>query len=140
MKPARTWTQRLHDPRPHELKAAPISIAGMRAGQWMLVPSARLIDDFVRHIPRGQSMDARQLRAALAAAHGTEVCCPITTGFHLRTVAEAVGEALAQGESITRVTPVWRVLPAGAPTWAKLSFDVSVLRRQRQLEGLDDTV
>jgi hypothetical protein len=132
-----SWTARLHDDKPHEVKPAPISIAGMRAGQIMLVPSARLVDSFVRKVRRGHSMDARELRAAMAAAHRAEVCCPITTGFHLRTVAEAVGEALASGVPITRVTPVWRVLPPGAPTLAKLSYDPAVLLRQRRLEGLD---
>lgn len=132
-----SWTERLNDPRPHEVKRAPLSIAGMRKGQMMLVPSARLVAAFVRTVKRGHSMDARQLRAALAAAHGAEVCCPITTGFHLRTVAEAVGEALARGASIGRVAPVWRVLPPGAPTLAKLSYDAALLLRQRRLEGLD---
>ena len=131
------WTDRLRDDKPHEVKPAPISIAGMRKGQLMLVPSARLVDAFVRTVKRGHSMDARQLRAALAAAHGAQVCCPITTGFHLRTVAEAVGEALARGVAITRVTPVWRVLPPGATTLGKLSYDPALLLRQRRLEGLD---
>ena len=132
-----SWVARLNDPRPHEVKRAPISIAGMRKGQVMLVPSARLVDAFVRTVKRGRSMDARQLRDALAAAHGAQVCCPITTGFHLRTVAEVVGEAIARGASIARVTPVWRVLPPGAPTLAKLTYDPEVLLRQRRLEGLD---
>ena len=103
----------------------------------MLVPSALLVDPFVRTIRRGRSIDAKQLREALAASHGAEVCCPITTGFHLRTVAEAVGEALAHGTPITRVTPVWRVLPPGATTLGKLSYDPELLLRQRRLEGLD---
>jgi hypothetical protein len=137
MKRPLTWTERLHDAKPHEVKRTPVSIAGMRKDQLMLVPSVQLVDRFVRQVRRGRSLDARELRDALAAAHGAEVCCPITTGFHLRTVAEAVGEALASGVPITRVTPVWRVLPPGAPTLAKLSFAPAVLLRQRRLEGLD---
>src|SRR5687767_2303541 len=113
MKRPLTWTERLHDAKPHEVKRTPVSIAGMRKDQLMLVPSVQLVDRFVRQVRRGRSLDARELRDALAAAHGAEVCCPITTGFHLRTVAEAVGEALASGVPITRVTPVWRVLPPG---------------------------
>jgi hypothetical protein len=138
MKPRITWTERLHDQRPHEVKPAPVNIAGMRKGQVMLVPSALLVDAFVRRVKRGRSFDAKHLRDALAAAHGAKVCRPITTGFHLRTVAEAVGEALARGVSIARVTPVWRVLPPGAPTLAKLSYDPEVLLRRRRLGGLDD--
>ena len=78
----------------------------------------------------------RALRAALAAAHGAEVCCPITTGFHVRTVAEAAWEALGSGTPLAGITPVWRVLDAASPTLPKLSFDLDFIRDQRALEGL----
>ena len=135
MKP---WAEKLADPRPHVVKPAPIAIAGMKAGQIMLVPTARLVDDFIRSIPRGRAMDARSLRAALAAAHGAEVTCPITTGFHIRTVAEAAWEAIANGTPIAKVTPFWRVLGPASPTLPKLSFDTAFIRERRALEGLDE--
>ena len=132
----KTWTDKLADPRPHLVKPAPMAIAGMKAGQLMLVPTARLVDGFIRSIPRGRSMNVGALRAALAAAHGAEVCCPITTGFHLRTVAEAAWEARANGTPVSAITPVWRVLDAASPTLPKLSFDLAFIRDQRALEGL----
>ncbi len=138
MKRPKTWTERLHDGKTHEVKPAPISIAGMKAGQMMLVPTARLVDDFIRAIPRGRSLDAKALRAALASAHGAEVCCPITTGFHLRTVAEAAWESLCAGTPVQGLTPVWRVLPAQSPTLKKLSFDTAFIRQRRALERLED--
>lgn len=133
----KTWTQRLHDGKAHEVKPAPISIAGMKAGQLMLVPTARMVDAFIRSIPMGRSMNAKELRQAMATAHGAEVTCPITTGFHLRTVAEATWEALSNGVPIHSLTPVWRVLPTDSSTLKKVSFDVRFVRRQRELEGLD---
>ena len=137
MNAKKTWAQRLHDGKAPEVKPAPISIAGMKAGQIMLVPSAPLVDEFIRRIPAGHSMTAPELRLAMAAEHGAQVSCPITTGFHLRTVAEAMWEALASGTPIDRLTPVWRVLPAGSLTLPKLSFDTAFVRHQRALEGLD---
>lgn len=73
----------------------------------------------------------------MAAAHGAEVTCPIATGFHLRTVAEAAWEALAGGAPVHRLTPVWRVLPPDSLTLKKLSFDNAFVQHQRELEGLD---
>jgi hypothetical protein len=102
----KTWAQRLHDGKQPEVKPAPINIAGMKAGQIMLVPTAEQVDRFIRSIPRGQSLTAKELRGTLAAAHGAEVTCPITTGFHLRTVAEAAWETLAEGASVNSLTPV----------------------------------
>jgi hypothetical protein len=62
----KTWTDRLNDPKPHEVKPVPISIAGMKAGEIMLVPSASLVDAFIRTIPRGKGMDVKTLRQRLA--------------------------------------------------------------------------
>ena len=58
-----TWTEKLSSSKPHEVKPAPIDIAGMKAGQIMLVPSPRIVDDFIRAIPEGESMDIRTLRS-----------------------------------------------------------------------------
>ena len=132
----KNWADKLADPRPHVVKPAPIAIAGMRAGQIMLVPTARLVDAYIRRIPCGEHVDVKALRARLAQAHGAEVCCPITTGFHLRTVAEAAGEALASGTPLAALTPIWRVLDDASPTLAKLSFDPAFIRAQRASEGL----
>lgn len=132
-----SWCQRLERSEQAQVKAVPISIAGMKAGQIMLVPTARQVDAFIRTIPPGQSMSRQALRAALAAQHQAEVTCPITTGFHLRTVAEAAFERFEQGVSINELTPFWRVLDATAPTSRKLSFGYEFVRRQRAAEGLD---
>ena len=136
-KPRKTWSERLHDGTAHQIKPAPIDIAGMKAGQIMLVPTALMVDAFIRTLPKGRSLSAQQLREAMAAAHGAEVTCPITTGFHLRTVAEAAWEALAGGTPVGRLTPVWRVLPPDSLTLKKLSFDSAFIRHQREAEGLD---
>lgn len=132
----KTWSDKLADPRPHVVKPAPIDIAGMKAGQIMLVPTAALVDAFIRRIPCGESLDLKTLRARLAREHRAEVTCPITTGFHMRTVAEAAWEALAAGTPIGQLTPIWRVLDAASPTLPKLSFDTQFIRDQRAFEGL----
>ena len=40
------------------VKPAPVSIAGMRAGQIMLVPTPRMIADFMSSVPAGQTLTA----------------------------------------------------------------------------------
>ena len=132
----KTWSEKLADPRPHEVKPAPIDIAGMKAGEIMLVPTPRLLDEFIRAIPRGASLDVADLRKAMAQRFGAEVTCPITTGFHLRTVAEAAFEALSGGAPLEALTPFWRVLDARAPTTKKLSFGSALIAAQRRAEGL----
>ena len=64
-------------------------------------------------------MTTIEMRKALAGNHDADVTCPITTGFHLRTVAEAAFEDHEEGLPLEAITPVWRVLDKKAPTMKK---------------------
>jgi|SRR5579883_628079 len=134
--PKKSWTDKLNDPTPPSVKPAPIDIAGMRAGEIMLVPTPRLIDDFIRELPAGRDMDVRAMRKALAAQHGAEVTCPIYTGFHLRTIAEAAFEAHERGAPLAEITPFWRVIDSKSPTASRLACGLAFIRTQRKREGL----
>jgi hypothetical protein len=133
----KTWAEKLRDTKPHEVKPAPISIAGMQKGEIMLVPTPRMIDAFIRAIPRGVSIDISTLRKMLATQHGAAVTCPITTGFHLRTVAEAASEAYQNGARLDEITPFWRVLDEQTATAKRLSSGVGLIVARRRVEGLE---
>ncbi|MBZ9695642.1 MULTISPECIES: hypothetical protein [unclassified Mesorhizobium] len=75
-------------------------------------------------------------RTALAIEHGAEVTCPVTMGYHPRTVAEAAKEDLERGMTLSDVAPFWRVLDAKTPTTRKLSFGAEFVAAQRKREGL----
>ncbi len=132
----RSWTEKFESAKPHQVKPAPINIAGMKQGEIMLVPSPRIVADFIAAIPAGQCMDVKTLRAGLARKYKAEVTCPITIGFQLRTVAEAALEAKGRGAKLSEITPFWRVLDARAPTTEKLSCGAAFVVKQRRKEGL----
>jgi hypothetical protein len=132
----KSWTDRLNAPAKVKIKPAPVTIAGMRKGEVMLVPTPKLVDDFIRAIPEGSHVDVVTMRKTLAKAHKAEVTCPIYTGYHLRTVAEAAHEALERGVSLEDITPFWRVLDAKTPTTKRLTFGAGFVAEQRQREGL----
>ena len=136
MKRKKSWTEKLQSTRPHEVKPAPMDIAGMKKGEIMLIPTPSIVDAFIRRIPAGKSMDVKTFRQKLARKYKAEVTCPITTGFHLRTVAEAALEAHERGAPLADITPFWRVLDADAPTTAKLSCGAAFVTRRRRAEGL----
>lgn len=132
----KTWLQKFNAPGRHQVKPAPIDIAGMKKGEIMLVPTPKIIDAFIAKIPRGQSMDVKTLRLRLARNYKAEVTCPITTGFHLRAVAEVALEKLKGGAKVSDITPFWRVLDEDAPTTARLSCGVGFVKKQRKAEGI----
>jgi hypothetical protein len=132
----KTWTEKRDGGKPPQVKPAPLDFAGMKKGEIMLIPTGKLIDDFIRAIPKGTGMDQKELRRQLAEQNGAQVSCPITTGILLRIVVEAANEEHEQGKPIAKMTPVWRVLDEKAPTVKKLSFDPAYLFEQRRREGL----
>ena len=134
----KTWTDKLDSGAPPQVKPAPVSIAGMKAGEIMLVPTARQVDDFIRTLPKGRHMDVKVLRQTMARQHGAEVTCPITLGFHLRTVAEAAFEDYQRPGDISAVPPFWRVLNSSTPTLSRLTYGAAVVTEQRLREGLKD--
>ena len=135
-KTPRSWQDKLRVPGKPVVKPAPVDIAGMKAGQAMLVPTPQLIEAFMRAIPKGEAVDVKAMRGALATTHHAEVTCPIYTGFHLRTVAEAAYEQYLEGVPLTEIAPFWRVIDVRTPTAKRLACGTGFVRAQRLAEGL----
>jgi hypothetical protein len=131
-----SWTEKLNASKPPIVKPAPISFAGMRARQIMLIPSPKLLDDYIRKIPVGKTLDMATIRSQMAKAHRAEVSCPVTTGIFLRIVVEAANEAHEKRRPIKDITPVWRVIDAKAAILKKVSFDPAWMMAERAKEGL----
>ena len=131
------WSEKLATCKPHVVKRLDKNLAGMKSGQQMLVPSPKLLDEFIKNIPEGDSMNVLSMRETLAGQHQADVTCPIATGFAIKVVAEAAFEKLDEGDSLSQITPIWRVLDKESPTLQKMSFDPNALLNQRAAEGLD---
>jgi len=130
------WTAKLHaNPEP-QVRPMPKARIGLRKGDLCLLPSARLVDDFIRAIPKGKSVGILELRNRLARRYKAEGTCPVHLGYHLRTVAEAACEARDRGVPLRSITPVWRVLDADALTLKKLTpGNAAWINAQRAKEG-----
>ncbi len=131
------WTAKLNRDSDPVVKPMPKARIGLKKGDLVLLPSARLVDDFIRAIPKGKSVSLPDLRATMARRHKADGTCPVYLGYRLRTVAEAAFEALERGVALTKITPIWRVLDEKAPTMKKLSADrVALILGQRRKEEL----
>lgn len=131
------WGAKLKaDPEP-VVRPMPKARIGLQKGDLCLLPSARLVDDFIRAIPKGTSVSLLDMRATLARRHRAAGTCPVYLGYHLRTVAEAACEAHDRGAPLRSITPVWRVLDADAPTLRKLApRNAAWINQRRAQEGL----
>lgn len=131
-----TWAAKLDEPRESELRPVEEGRRGLRAGDIMLYPNGRAVDDVIRTIPAGHAKTQKELRSALAERHAADITCPVTTRHALHTVVEAAYESAQSGTPLDQVTPVWRVADLTAPMLKRLSFDPDVLLAQRTREGL----
>jgi hypothetical protein len=131
------WTTKLNaNPEP-QVRPMPKARIGLNKGDLCLLPSARLVDDFIRAIPKGKAVSLVDMRATLARRHKVAGTCPVHLGYHLRTVAEAACEARDRGAPLRSITPVWRVLDADALTLKKLSpRNAAWINERRGKEGL----
>jgi hypothetical protein len=134
MKLALVWAETLEASSGFEIRPIPEGRRGAGEGKTMLYPSARMLDDAIRAIPKGQTITPRELRLELARRHDTSITCPVTTTMMLRIVAEAANEAHRNGTALAEVTPVWRVLDRRASALRKLTFDPAWVLDERSRE------
>jgi len=136
MKTTKTWTQKLSESKPVEIKKTEKKFADIPENSMMLIASPQILNDFICKIPANTSMSLKELRSELAKEHKTEYSCPVTTGIFLRIVAEAAYENLQEGKEVDKITPFWRVIEPKASILTKLSFGSDFVLEQRKKEGL----
>jgi hypothetical protein len=139
MKPAKgkTWTDKVEDPTKElQVKKLDKDFADMTAGSKMLIATPKIIDDYVRHIPKGKTGSLATMRKDLANEYGADYTCPVTSGIFLRIVSEAAHEQIEKGTPVVKVTPFWRIVDENSALNKKLSFGPDFVTKQRKKEGL----
>ena len=132
----KTWQQKLDIDQQPQVKKSEKDFAGIRNGQLMLIPTPRMVDAYIRQIPRGKQVDPQTMRRDLAAENHAEVTCPLTTGIFIRNAAEAAWEQYQKGTPLRQLTPFWRVINEKSTTAKKLSFGTEFLKKMREGERL----
>ncbi len=133
----KSWSDKLNDPsKVHQLKRLDKDFADMPANSKMLIATPKIIDEYVRQIPKGSSSNLATMRRDLANEFGADYTCPVTSGIFLRIVSEAAHEQLQTGISINKITPFWRVVDEKSPLNKKLTFGESFVKEQRKKEGI----
>jgi len=126
------WREKMDRPQEPKLVAVPPKMSRFGKGM-MLIPTPKLVDAVIRKVPRGKLITVGAIRKKLAAEHGADVTCPLTTGIFIRIAAEAAEEARAQGAK--RITPYWRVVRDNGELNPKFPGGVSQQTRYLRAEG-----
>ena len=133
----KTWAEKLNIDRTPVIEKVDKDFAGVKTGQMMLIPTPKIVDRYIRQIPKGRQVDTETIRRDLAAEYHAEATCPLTTGIFIRIAAEAAYEEYKNGKPVNKITPFWRVVAEKSSTAKKLTFGTKFLREQRRKEGID---
>jgi hypothetical protein len=130
----KSWREKLADSNGLP-RVAPV--AGAMSRRWgegtMVIPAPAEVDALMRQVPEGQLVTINELRGRLAAEHGADFACPLTTGIFAWIAAHAAEEAAAEGEDGT--TPYWRTLKTGGELNPKYPGGLEAVRRRLEAEG-----
>jgi len=130
----KSWHDRKQAHPPHTVRLDR-DFAGIPAGSRLLISCPLELEDYLRtHVPPGTTKAIQQVRRELAALHGADATCPVSTAIFLRTVAEAAWDELEAGQPPTAVAPFWRVVDPKSPLAKKLRAGAPWIERQRQAE------
>jgi hypothetical protein len=132
---AKTWRQKLDGGQPAHVEVLEKPFGGALPGAKMLVATPRLVDEYMRKVPAGESRSIAQMRTDLAKSHGAEISCPLSTSIFARIAAEAALEETETGVPLAEVTPFWRVIDDKSPIAKKLSCGADMIRAQREREA-----
>ncbi len=132
----KTWQEKLHNGHPDKVERVAKRFADIPEGATMYISTPEIVDEYIRHIPEGVHTGLQQMRKDLAAEHGAEYTCPITSGIFLRIVAEAAYEEYMAGKPVKKIAPFWRMIDSKAPAAKKLTFGTEFVKQQRIKEGL----
>ena len=126
----KSWDEKYRGAKPPHVTVLAKAFAGVGAGERLFIASPPLLDERIRAIPPGQTLDPVALRAELARENAAVATCPTSTAIFLRILAERALERLADDP-----TPFWRVVAPESPLARKLSCGPDFIRHRRALEA-----
>ena len=133
---AKSWAEKRDTNKEIQVKINDKKFADIPAGTRMLIPSPKIVDDFVKTIPNGSFMSTKDLRNRLAIQYDAEMTCPLVTGIFLRIISEAAYEEYQLDKNIEKITPFWRVVDPDSRLANKLTFGTEFLIQNQANENI----
>ena len=130
----KSWKEKLNIDKSFVIKRLDKNFSDMKVGENMLIATPKIIDDYIKQIPKGININIKTLRNDLALTYNADTTCPVTTGIFLRIVSEAAFEDFLNGEK--NITPFWRVVDHESKTATKLACGINFIKKRRSEENI----
>tara|TARA_B100000315_G_scaffold251983_1_gene287802 strand:- start:327 stop:737 length:411 start_codon:yes stop_codon:yes gene_type:complete len=123
----KTWIEKRDAKKEHQIKINQKRFADMPAGIMMLIPTPKIIDDYIKEIHVGSFVNVKQLRREIASQYKADMSCPMVTGISLRIVSEASYEEYQKNMKLDQITPFWRAVDPDSNLAHKLTCGVNFI-------------
>ena len=130
----KSWKEKLNIDKSFVIKRLDENFSDMKVGENMLIATPKIIDEYIKQIPKGININIKTLRNDLALTYNADTTCPVTTGIFLRIVSEAAYEDFLNGEK--NITPFWRVVDHESKTATKLACGINFIKKRRSEENI----
>lgn len=130
----KTWKEKFENSKQPQIKTIDKAFWGMDKGSRMLIPTPKLIQDYVYHCEKGNFSDVQTMPNDLALEAGVDFTCPMTSGIFLRIVCEYHYEKWQLNVEATDICPFWRMVDPKSELAKKLSFSPDFIEEMRLKE------
>ena len=127
----KSWTEKLNVKKEPKVVKLQEAFSDIPADSLMLVATPKLVDDYMKQVPKGHLVDMKTLRKDLASDFHADNSCPLSTAIFVRMAAF---EQYKLGKNLSEITPFWRVIPPGSKMAARLTFGEDFLKEQLKAE------
>jgi hypothetical protein len=131
----KTWVEKFKTKSASKRVRIDTAFAGIPAGSMLFVATPKIVDQYLRRIPKGATRTVERLRADLAKRNRCDATCPLSTAIFLRIAAEVACEQMTAGAKPAEVTPFWRVVDPDSSLAKKLSCGAGWIAKQRAREA-----
>jgi len=133
----KTWEDKFNNGKEPQIKTIEKAFWGMDAGSRMLIPTPKMIQDYIYHCEKGNFSEVQTMRNDLAIEAGADFTCPMTSGIFLRIVCEYHYEKWQLNAEAKDICPFWRMVDPKGDLAKKLSFGSEFIAEMRQKETLE---
>ena len=133
----KTWDEKFNNGKQPQIKTIEKAFCGMDAGSRMLIPTPKIIQDYIYHSEKGSFSEVQTMRNDLAIEAGADFTCPMTSGIFLRIVCEYHYQKWQLNAEATDICPFWRMVDPKSDLAKKLSFGSEFITEIRQIETLE---
>ncbi len=131
---AKSAKEHLHSNKRPKMVVLEKDFAGVKKGQKLFVATPKIVDDYIKKIPYGETRTIERMRRELARRRKCDASCPVSTAIFIRVSAQAAIDDLDAGASLNEITPFWRLLSGSDKIAKKLTIDAEWIDAQRSSE------